>query len=120
MIDLEKAGAWLDVHVRPGEDWDVLVDGDKVYLRASIEGEDIQRHEITLAELKSFLVAAYSSHINRVRVAIPIDAQQRGGTDFLVWLTDMDWGKFHTASRRLKNTTLELVTAFRLADSGSV
>jgi hypothetical protein len=122
MIDLEKmqlASAWIESHAKPGDNWQVLVDRDRVYLTTSAE-DDVRRHEFSLAEFKSILIAVYSSTIDRVGVTIPIDAQQYGGTDLLVWLTSMDWGKFHVASSSVKEGTSELVAAFRLADSGAV
>jgi hypothetical protein len=97
MSDLEKmqiAHAWIKAHARPGDDWQVLIDRDKVYLTASAE-DDVRQHEISLADLKSILMAAYSGTINRVCVTFPADAQQSGGVDLLVWLTSMEYAPKH-------------------------
>jgi hypothetical protein len=128
-IDWEKkadelwlAGAWLDSHARPGDDWKILVDGEKVYLsvlRASVDGGGEQQHERTLAETKSLLIEVREGHrLSGIYVIIPEDAQQSGGTDLLVWLTSMGWTKFHVFSSPVKECTSELVTAFRRANSG--
>jgi hypothetical protein len=128
MIHLEEmaeeqrlARLWLDANARPGEDWDVLVDRDRVYLRTSVDDE-VRRHELSLARLKAILIAVYSGTIDRVRVTIPSDAQRGSGTDLLIWLTSTAarWEKFRVASYPIEKGTSELVAAFRLAEGGAV
>jgi hypothetical protein len=122
--DLEKkieeqrlAHVWLDTHAKSGEDWQVLVDRDRVYLRASVEA-DVRRHELSLAELKSILTAVYSGTVDRICVTIP-DDRQGSGVDLLIWLTSTgsDWNKFRVASYPVEKGTSELVAAFRLAEA---
>ncbi len=112
------AHAWLDVNAEPGDCWEVLIDGDVVYLlvRRPFCDPQVLQHELPLRQLKAVLMAVYSGNIDKVSIAIPSDAKQSGATDLLTWLTAADWGKFAISSYQplpIHESTADHVARFK-------
>jgi hypothetical protein len=112
----QKARSWLDEHAERGDSWQVLVDGETVYLslhRPSDLGEVELKHELTLARFKSIALRAPSRLVEDMCVALPQDAKQTGGADLYIWLTEYVSTKFRVSYYKSERSTPEAVDLFR-------